>query len=60
MCEHADLAAMMGIMRNHVCDHGGIGRPGFRPAVAAKRFYAGLDQGLLNHFATEGCAFGQR
>ena len=60
MCEHADLAAMMGIMRNHVCDHRGISGPWFGPAVAAKLFYKALDQGLLNHFAAEGGAFGQR
>ena len=59
MCEHADLAAMMGIMRKHVCHHRGIGGPWFCPAVTAKRFYTALDQGLLNHFAAEGGAFGQ-
>ena len=57
MCEHADLAAMMGIMRKHVCHHRGISGPWFRPAVAAKRFYTALEQGLLNHFAAESGAF---
>ncbi len=60
MREHADLAAMMGIMRNHVCHHCGIGGPWFCPAVAAKGFDMALSQGLYNHFAATGRAFGQR
>lgn len=38
MREHADLAAMMGFVRDHVQDHGGTRGPGTRPAVAQELF----------------------
>ena len=45
MGQHTDLAAMMGVVRNHVCHHGSVGLPWSRPTVAVK------DLGLGDHLA---------
>jgi len=50
MGEHADLAAMVGFVRDHVAEHLKSRRPGRRPAVAAK---------LLNAAATVAQRFGE-
>ena len=46
MGDHADLAAMVGFVGQHVAEHFNADRPGRRQAVASKDFDAGLVIGL--------------
>src|SRR5262249_60989789 len=60
MRQHTGLPAMMGVVRNHVCQHGCARAPRPRLAVPAKGFHAavGPDQSFYEHFATARSAFG--
>ncbi len=54
MSEHAHLAAVVGLVRDHVGEHGCARRPRFSPAVAMKLFNAALRvESLLQHLRTE-------
>jgi hypothetical protein len=52
MGQHAHLAAMMRIMRNHVGQHGSARRPRFGPTVPEKGFHPALRlaQSFRKHF----------
>jgi len=59
--QHADLAAVMGFVREHVAEHLDAERPGLAPAVAAKILDAGGRSAkcLGKHFGTARAARGQ-
>ena len=61
MCEHANLPAMVGFVRNHVAQHFDANRPGPGPAVSAKLLDAapGTVERFREHLHTASGAFGQ-
>src|SRR5215475_13271281 len=58
MRQHADLATMMGFMRDHVSEHGRSRGPRTRPPVAVK--LADATARLCQHFRTTVRTIGQR
>jgi len=59
MREHADLAAMVGFVREHVAEHFRSGRPGRSPTVPMKRLNAaGTAEGFGEHLGTASGAVG--
>ena len=61
MRQHANLSAMMRVMRDHVGDHGNTRRPGLRPSVALEVLDLPLrTQGFTDHLSTKPRAPGER
>jgi hypothetical protein len=67
MCEHANLAAMVRFVGEHVGEHfdtarpSGADGPGFGPAVAEEVGYAaGVIERFNQHLGATGCACGER
>jgi hypothetical protein len=61
MGQHAYLAAMVGIMHDHVSEHGRAGRPCSGPTVAAELSHTTVRaaQGFSQHFRAKECALCQ-
>jgi hypothetical protein len=61
MGQHAYLAAMVGIVHNHVSEHGRAGRPCSGPTVAAELSHTTVRaaQGFSQHFRAKECALCQ-
>src|ERR1700721_2973113 len=59
MSQHTNLAAMMGVMRQHVGLHGCPRRPRFRPTVAVEDLVLRLGKGFRQHVGAAGAAFEQ-
>ena len=62
MREHAHLSAVMGVMRDHVGEHGDARRPWPGPAIAHKTLDAALGSGqsFCQHLGTALGTLGQR
>ena len=62
MCEHADLAAMVGFVGKHIAEHFRAWRPGRPPAIPAKLLDAtagGAAKRFFQHFGAANCAQSQ-
>jgi hypothetical protein len=62
MGEHAHLPAVMGVMRNHIGEHGNARRPWRGPAITHKTVDAasGSAQSFCEHLGTSSSTLGER
>lgn len=57
MSKHADLAAMVSFVGEHVAEHLVAGRPGFGQGVPAEYFDTATFEGFGQHLGADGGAF---